>query len=160
MCFYFYIESSLASSDRAIVNSRERTLSLSIYMYILLVGLLGHALRAYARSADTLQEQLRDFQGGACQSRLLRPRPRRQVSRGREIILECIAAWYSSPDSFELQVQTEVRMAIIDQLSYKTFSYPPTLQAFTPNVWLRLGYAASNADNPIRQVVDLAQTSW
>ena len=79
---------------------------------------------------------------------------------GREIILECIAAWYSSPDSFELQVQTEVRMAIIDQLSYKAFSYPPTLQAFTPNVWLRLGYAASNADNPIRQVVDLAQTSW
>ena len=32
------------------------------------------------------------------------------------------------------------------------------LQVFTPYVWIRLGYAASNASDPSRQVVDIAQT--
>ena len=154
---YFYIESSLASSDEAIVVGE---------LYIMLVGLLGllfgfvtHALRGYARSVDTLQEQLRDFKVEHARSACCEHgHEDKSVLCDREIILECIAAWYKSLDSFELHVRTEVRMAIIDQLAHNTFSYQRALQVFTPYVLIRLGHAASNANDPSRQVVDLAQT--
>ncbi|CAE7689423.1 unnamed protein product, partial [Symbiodinium sp. CCMP2456] len=67
------------------------------------------------------------------------------------------AAWYNSLGSFEAQVQTEVRMAVIDQLAYKVFSYQRALLVLTPHAWLRLEYATSHAGDPIRQIVDLAQ---
>ena len=76
----------------------------------------------------------------------------------REVILECVAAWYKSLDSFELHVQSDVQLAVIDQLAYRAISYQRALLLFTPYVWLRLGYAASHASDPIRQLVDLAQT--
>ncbi|CAE7655663.1 unnamed protein product [Symbiodinium sp. CCMP2456] len=157
---YVYIESSLASSDEA---SDEAIVVGELY--ILLVGILGllfgfvtHALRGHARSVDTLQEQLRCFKVEHARSACCDHGHDDMSLCDREIILECIAAWYKSLDSFEMQVQTEVRMAIIDQLAYKAFSYQRTLQVFTPYVWIRLGYAASNASDPSRQVVDIAQT--
>ena len=43
-------------------------------------------------------------------------------------------------------------------LQYRAISYQRALLLFTPYMWLRFGYAASNASDPIRQLVGLAQT--
>ncbi|CAE7222628.1 unnamed protein product [Symbiodinium sp. CCMP2456] len=147
---YFYIESS---SDEAVVGEQFLLLFGPLF---LLFGIVVHAWRGYARSIETLQEQLREFKveharSACCDGNEDKPRP------DREIILQCIAAWYNSLGSFESQVQTEVRMTVIDQLGYKVFSYQRVLLVLTPHAWFRLEYAASHAGDPIRQIVDLAQ---
>ncbi|CAE7682997.1 unnamed protein product [Symbiodinium necroappetens] len=153
---YFYIESSVASSDEAIVAGER---------YIMLVGPLGllfgfvtHTWRGYARSIETLQKQLREFKVEHARSACCdRGHEENSVICDREIILQCIAAWYNSLGSFESQVQTEVRMAVIDQLGYKVFTYQRALLMLTPHAWLRLEYVSSHAGDAIRQVADLAQ---
>ncbi|CAE6950485.1 unnamed protein product, partial [Symbiodinium sp. KB8] len=153
---YFYIESSVASSDEAIVAGER---------YIMLVGPLGllfgfvtHTWRGYARSIEALQKQLREFKVEHARSACCdRGHEENSIICDREIILQCIAAWYNSLGSFESQVQTEVRMAVIDQLGYKVFTYQRALLMLTPHAWLRLEYVSSHAGDAIRQVADLAQ---
>ena len=154
---YDYIESSLASSEDGILVGELHLMLIGVF--VLLFGLATHLLRGYARSVEMLQDQLREFKvehtSSACCANCKKGE---SVLCDRAVILECIAAWYKSLDSFELHVQSDVQMAVIDQLAYKAISYQRALLLFTPYVWLRLGYAASNASDPIRQLVDLAQT--
>ena len=154
---YDYVESSLATSEDGILVGELHLMLISAVA--LLFGLATHLLRGYARSVETLQEQLREFKientSSACCASC------KNGGSGlcdRAIILECIAAWYKSLESFELQVQSDVQMAVIDQLAYRAISYQRALLMWTPYLWLRLGYAASHASDPIRQLVDLAQT--
>ncbi|CAE7243284.1 unnamed protein product [Symbiodinium sp. CCMP2592] len=158
---FLYIESSLVSSDEAI----DIAVGEQYIMIVALLGLLSsfvtHAWRGYARSIDTLQEQLREFKVEHARTCCNGDHGNRPL-RDREIILQCIAAWYNSLDRFESQVQAEVRMAVIDQLASKVLSYQRVLLVLTPQAWLRLEYVSSHAGDPIRQVVDLAQmfTYW
>ena len=154
---YDYIESSLASSEDGILVGELHLMLIGVF--VLLLGLATHLLRGYARSVEMLQDQLREFKventSSACCANCKKGE---SVLCDRAVILECIAAWYESLDSFELHVQSDVQLAVIDQLAYRAISYQRALLLFTPYVWLRLGYAASHASDPIRQLVDLAQT--
>ncbi|CAE7488407.1 unnamed protein product [Symbiodinium necroappetens] len=153
---YGYVESSLASSEEEALVGEQ---------FLLLLAVLGplfsfvtHALRGYARSVETLQEQLREFKVEHARSSCCDQGHEDKSLCDREVILESIAAWYSSLDSFELQVQSEVRMAIYDQLAYRAISYQRIVLLSTPYVWIRLEYAASRASDFSGQVADLAQT--
>ena len=158
-CFiYNYIESSM-SEDGILVG--ELYLLVSSAHVLLFTSFVTHALRGYGRNIDTLQEQLRGFKVEQARSACCDGGHRSSSARltcDRKVIHTCIAAWYSSLDSFELQVQTDVRLAITDQLAYKAISYQRIVLLSTPYVWLRLHYAASHAGDPIRQTVDMVQT--
>ena len=154
---YAYIESFLASSEGSIIEG-EHHLMLAGIIVLLCLSLVTHAVRGYARSVDTLQEQLRVFKAEQTRSACCENGHEDDCICDRAIILESITAWYNSLDSFELQVQTEVRMAIIDQLAYRAISYQRILVLSSPYLWLRVELAAAHASDPIRQVVDLAQT--
>ncbi|CAE7775128.1 unnamed protein product [Symbiodinium necroappetens] len=154
---YDLIESSLASSEDGILAGELHLMLAGVL--VLLVGLVTHLLRGYARSVEMLQDQLRGFKVENTSSACCANCKKGEAALcDRAVILECIAAWYESLDSFELHVQSDVQMAVIDQLAYRAISYQRALVLFTPYVWLRLGYAASHASDPIRQLVDLAQT--
>ncbi|CAE7192480.1 unnamed protein product [Symbiodinium sp. CCMP2456] len=155
---YDYVNSSMASSGESMLVGELSLVVLALHLVVFL-SFATHALRGYARSVETLQEQLRDFKVEHVRSACCdRGHENNSLICDREVLLQCIAVWYKSLDSFERHVQTEVRMAVIDQLAYNAISYQHILLVSTPWVWLRLGYAASNANDPSRQVVDLAQT--
>ena len=157
---YSYVESSLSASEDGILVG-ELYVVVTSASVLLFVSFMTHALRGHGRNIDTLQRQLRGFKVEHARSACCDLGHRSSSERltcDRKVIQQCIAAWYSSLDSFELQVQTDVRLAIIDQLAYKAISYQRTVLLNTPYVWIRLDYAASHADDPIRQVVDMAQT--
>ncbi|CAE7761867.1 unnamed protein product [Symbiodinium necroappetens] len=157
---YSYVESSLSASEDGILVG-ELYVVVTSASVLLFVSFMTHALRGHGRNIDTLQRQLRGFKVEHARSACCDLGHRSSSERltcDRKVIQQCIAAWYSSLDSFELQVQTDVRLAIIDQLAYKAISYQRTVLLNTPYVWIRLDYAASHADDPIRQVIDMAQT--
>ena len=154
---YTYIESFLASSEGQYLEGEHHLMLVGIVVLVFM-GLVTHALRGYARSVNTLQEQLRVFKAEQTRSACCENGHEDESICDRAIILESIIAWYSSLDSFELQVQTEVRMAIIDQLAYRAISYQRILLLSTPYLWLRFEQATVHASDPIRQVVNLAQT--
>ena len=160
-CFiYSYIESALSASEDGILVGELYVVVASAHV-LLFVGFVTHALRGHGRNIDTLQRQLRGFKVEHARSaccELGHKSNSASLTCDRKVIHTCIAAWYSSLDSFELQVQTDVRLAIIDQLAYETITYQRIVLLSTPYVWLRLHYAASHADDPIRSVVDMAQT--
>ncbi|CAE7466581.1 unnamed protein product [Symbiodinium sp. CCMP2592] len=153
---YGYIESSLASSEEPVLVGEESLLLLAVLGP--LFSFVTHALRGYARSVETLQEQLREFKVEHARSACCDQGHEDKSLCDREVILECITAWYSSLDNFESQVQSEVRMAIIDQLAYKAISYQRIVLLSTPYVWIRLEYAANRPSDPSGQIADLAQT--
>ena len=153
---YGYIESSLASSEEPVLVGEQSLLLLTVLGP--LFSFVTHALRGYARSVETLQEQLREFKVEHARSACCDHGHEDKSLCDREVILECITAWYSSLDNFELQVQSKVRMAIIDQLAYKAISYQRIVLLSTPYVWIRLEYAANRASDPSGQIADLAQT--
>ncbi|CAE7810978.1 unnamed protein product [Symbiodinium sp. CCMP2592] len=159
VCMIFlYVESSMASSEGSILVGELYLMVIGLHV-VLFLSFVIHALRGYARSVETLQEQLRDFKVEHARSACCdRGHEDKSVLCDREVLLQCIEAWYKSLDRFELQVQSEVRLAIINELAHNTLSYQHVLLLSTPYVWLRLEYAASHAGDPIRQVVDLAQT--
>ena len=152
---YGYVESSLASSEEEALVGEQSLLLLAVLGP--LFSFVTHALRGYARSVETLQEQLREFKVEHARSSCCDHGHEDKSLCDREVILESIAAWYSSLDSFELQVQSEVRMAIYDQLAYRAI-YQRIVLLSTPYVWIRLEYAASRASDFSGQVADLAQT--
>ncbi|CAE7868990.1 hypothetical protein AK812_SmicGene27856 [Symbiodinium microadriaticum] len=151
---YTYIESFFSEGS---LLEGEHHLMLVGVVALLLISLVTHALRGYARSVHTLQEQLRVFKAEQTRSACCENGHEDESLCDRVIILESIAAWYNSLDSFELQVQTEVRMAIFDQLAYKAISYQRILVLSTPYLWLRIEQATVHASDPVRQVVNLAQ---
>ncbi|CAE7319511.1 unnamed protein product, partial [Symbiodinium sp. CCMP2456] len=157
---YSYIESALSASEDGILVGEVYVVVSSVHV-LLFVSLVTHALRGYGRNIDTLQGQLRGFKVEHARSACCDGGHRSSSARltcDRKVIHTCISAWFSSLDSFERQVQTDVRLAIIDQLAYQAVSYQRIVLLSTPYVWLRFHYAASHADDPIRQVVDMAQT--
>ena len=113
---YDYIESSLASSEDGILVGELHLMLIGVF--VLLFGLATHLLRGYARSVEMLQDQLREFKventSSACCANCKKGE---SVLCDRAVILECIAAWYESLDSFELHVQSDVQLAVIDQLA-------------------------------------------
>ena len=154
---YTYIESFLDAPEGSILEGEHHLLLVGI-MVLLFLSLVTHALRGYAHSVHTLQEQLGAFKVEQTRSACCQNGPAHESLCDRAIILECVAAWYKSLDSFEVQVQTEVRRVIIDQLAYRALSYQRILLLSTPYLWLRLEQAAVHASDPTRQVVHLAQT--
>ncbi|CAE7247022.1 unnamed protein product [Symbiodinium sp. CCMP2456] len=154
---YTYIETFVASSEGSLIEGVHHLMLVGI-VALVMVGLVTHALRGYARSVNTLQEQLRVFKAEQTRSACCENGHEDDVLCDRTIILESIAAWYNSLDSFEEQVQTEVRMAIIDQLENRAISYQRILLLSTSYLWLRLEHATVHANDPIRQVVNWAQT--
>ncbi|CAE7459543.1 unnamed protein product [Symbiodinium sp. CCMP2592] len=154
---YTYIEPVLASSEGSLLEA-EHHLMLAGIIVLLCLSLVTHAGRGYARSVDTLQEQLRGFKVEQTRSACCENDHEDLRICDRAIILESITAWYNSLESFDLQVQTEVRMAIIDQLANRAMSYQRILVLSSPYLWRRLELAAAHAGDPTRQVVDLAQT--
>ena len=156
---YDYIESSHVTSEDGVWVGEHHVMIIGLFTMLFVI--VTHLLRGYARSVEMLQDQLREFKVENTISACCASASCKEGGSGlcdRAVILECIAAWYTSLESFELQVQSDVRMAVIDQLAYRAISYQRALLMCTPYLWLRLGYAASHASDPIRQLVDLAQT--
>ncbi|CAE7862241.1 unnamed protein product [Symbiodinium microadriaticum] len=156
---YAYSEIALASSEDS---------KFSAAIHLVFFGVLGipcsffvsHSLRGYARSVETLKEQLCEFKAAGTRSACCEQGHEGEavVLCDREILLQCIAHWYGSVDQFESQVQSEVRTALADQLADNAISYERILLLFTPYVWLRFEYAATHANDPIRQIVEVART--
>ena len=156
---YAYSETALASSEDS---------KFSAAIHLAFFGVLGipcsffvsHSLRGYARSVETLKEQLSEFKAAGTRSACCEQGHEGEavVLCDREILFQCIAHWYGSVDQFESQVQSEVRTALTDQLADNAISYQRILLLFTPYVWLRFEYAATHANDPIRQIVELART--
>ncbi|CAE7639112.1 unnamed protein product [Symbiodinium sp. CCMP2592] len=156
---YAYSETALASSEDS---------KFSAAIHLAFFGVLGipcsffvsHSLRGYARSVETLKEQLSEFKAAGTRSACCEQGHEGEavVLCDREILFQCIAHWYGSVDEFETQVQSEVRTALTDQLADNAISYQRILLLFTPYVWLRFEYAATHANDPIRQIVELART--
>ena len=140
-------------------NSRGR--SIYTYIYIMIVGLLGllfglvtHTWRGYARSIETLQEQLREFKVEQARSACCDRDHENESLCDREILLQCIAAWYNSLGSFESQVQTEVRKAAVLHTKSSLIGEPCSCLLRRPGFILSM---QGHAGDLIRQVVDLAQ---
>ena len=150
---YFCIDSSLAADEAIVVGE--------VYIYITIVGLLGllfglvtHTWRGYARSIETLQEQLREFKVEQARSACCDRDHENESLCDREILLQCIAAWYNSLGSFESQVQTEVRKAAVLHTKSSLIGEPCSCLLRRPGFILSM---QGHAGDLIRQVVDLAQ---
>ncbi|CAE7280517.1 FH6 [Symbiodinium sp. CCMP2456] len=156
---YAYSEIALASSEDS---------KFSAAIHLVFFGVLGipcsffvsHSLRGYARSVETLKEQLCEFKAAGTRSACCEQGHEGEAEKlcDREILFQCIAHWYGSVGQFESQVQSEVRTALTDQLADNAISYKRILLLFTPYVWLRFEYAATHASDPIRQIVEVART--
>ena len=117
-----------------------------------------HSVRAYFRSIDLLDKQLRQFSISECQSSCCEAEhPNgmscdRQVLNfenstafcirsskneaclslhccGTKVLLSCISKWFGSVQAFELCVQSDVRARMVHQLANDTLTYPRILLA-------------------------------
>eukprot|EP00439_Symbiodinium_sp_Y106_P013958 s3455_g2.t1 len=157
---YAYMETSLASSDDLRFSAAFHVVY-HLGLGILCFSFVAHALRGYARSVETLNEQLCEFKAAGTSSSCCDQGHGAESDTtvcDRAILFQCIAHWYGSLDKFESQVQSKVRAALIDQLANKAISYQRLLLLFTPYVWIRFEYTASYGGNHLRQIADLAQT--
>ena len=154
------METSLASSDDLRFSAAFHVVY-HLGLGILCFSFVAHALRGYARSVETLNEQLCEFKAAGTSSSCCDQGHGAESDTtvcDRAILFQCIAHWYGSLDKFESQVQSKVRAALIDQLANKAISYQRLLLLFTPYVWIRFEYTASYGGNHLRQIADLAQT--
>ena len=105
------METSLASSDDLRFSAAFHVvyhLGLGILCFIF----VAHALRGYARSVETLNEQLCEFKAAGTSSSCCDQGHGAESDTtvcDRAILFQCIAHWYGSLDKFESQVQSKVR---------------------------------------------------
>ncbi|CAE7904884.1 unnamed protein product, partial [Symbiodinium necroappetens] len=154
---YTFIEAAVTSSEDSMLVGVYH-LPVGGTMGLLFLSFVTHALRAYARSVDMLQKQLSKFKVEHTKSACCEAGHEENDSLcDRAIIFQSIAAWYGSLDSFELQVQSGVRTAVIDQLVFRALSYQRVLFVTTPYIWFELEYSARQVGDPILQIVELVQ---
>ena len=106
---------------------------------------LAHGMRAYWRGIDAMQQQVArfSFAKASCDC-CTRGHPGGR-SCDRVILAKSITAWFGSIEAFEANVQTEVRMALVRQLTNEAFTYDRLVQAAVPLLWMQLDVSASHS---------------
>ena len=65
----------------------------------------------------------------------------------KEVILQCIVAWFGSIENFELHVRSDVRESMAGQLANGAFLYHRILAATTPLLWFFFDMTISVKDH-------------
>ncbi|CAE7356662.1 unnamed protein product [Symbiodinium natans] len=118
-------------------------------LFFLSFTMFVHAMRAYCRDIDTMQRQLMEFSVSSATSHCCESSScANHVSIcDREVILQCIVAWFGSVENFEIHVRSDVRVSMAGQLANGAFLYHRILSATTPLFWFYFDVTISVKDH-------------
>ena len=105
-------------------------------------GLTAYSARAYFRSIDVLEAQIRHLSVENCTSACCKQGHPHGGICDRDIILRCIVAWFGSIENFDLQAQLQLQTALVGQLADAAFSYQRLVMATAPVLWIALDRTA------------------